>query len=341
MAEYDDGMDAAMEAFSKLPPVAPAASGRADDEPRDDDMQNDTIDDDQVDNPLDEDDGEADDGAEDGENPSEDEQEAEPDAPAIDAPASWDAEAKKVFASLSPEAQRIVADRESQRDKFVNAKANEAATARKQSEALVNEYTNLHRHFAEQMDTYAKAFQPQRPDYSLLATDPQAYAHQMAIYEAASAQRDEFAQRAAQARQQAETIEAEQLKAFQREEGQRIVDAIPDMADPAKAKALWTDFSATAQELGYPEELIKQARAVDVIGLQKATEWRNKAGKWDALQASKMATVRDAKGKTKVAIPGSAQPKGSARAQGLQDSMSRLRKSGDVRDAAAAFANLR
>src|SRR3546814_15439628 len=35
----------------------------------------------------------------------------EPEAPAIDPPVSWDAEAKKVFSTLPPEAQQVIADR--------------------------------------------------------------------------------------------------------------------------------------------------------------------------------------------------------------------------------------
>lgn len=333
----DTSISAAAEAFSKLPPMDEADPADASI-----DTEEDPIDDDQVEQDIDIEAQSNDSASEDGDEPSDtDEQEPEPDDPAIDAPASWDAEAKKVFATLPPDAQRVIAERESHREKAINAKASEAAQARKQSEGLVAEYTNLHRQFAEQLDTYAQAFTPQRPDYSLLATDPQAYAHQMAMYEAATAQRDDLMQRAAQARQQAEQIEKAQLESFQREEGARIVQAIPDFSDPAKAQKLWGDYSATAKALGYDDDLINQARAVDVIGLKTATEWRTKAEKWDALQASKMAAVRDAKGKPRVATPGVAQPKGSARAQGLQDSMSRLRKSGSLDDAAAAFRNIR
>lgn len=333
----DTSISAAAEAFSKLPPMS-------DDDPADApiDTEEDPIDDDQVEEDIDSEPRPEDSAHEDGDEPSDtDEHEPEPDAPAIDAPVRLNAEQKKVFASLSPEAQRMFAAEMGNQERTINAKASEAAQARKQSEGLVAEYTNLHRQFAEQLDTYAQAFTPQRPDYSLLATDPQAYASQMAMYEAVSAQLGEIQQRSAHARQQADQIEKAQLESFQREEGARIVQAIPDFSDPAKAQKLWGDYSATAKALGYDDDLINQARAVDVIGLKTATEWRTKAEKWDALQASKMAAVRNAKGKQRVATPGVAQPKGSARAQGLQDSMSRLRKSGSLDDAAAAFRNIR
>lgn len=342
MADFDDGgMSAAAEAFGKLPPMAASPAAAVDDD-RDDDTSDDMIDDDQVEDDIDETAEGGDNGGDGGDEPPEaDEQEAEPDKPAIDAPASWDAEAKKVFATLPPEAQRVIAERESHREKAINAKANEAAQARKQADGLVGEYSSLHRQFAEQLDTYAQALMPQRPDYGLIATDPQAYAHQMAIYEAATAQRNDLAQRAAQARQQAEQIEQQQVQALSRAEVQKIVEAIPDWTDATKRTTMLADFEATGRALGYDDELLSQARAVDVIGLKAATEWRQKAEKYDALMAGKMEAVRSAKGKPKVSVPGTAQPKGSGRAQGLQDSLSRLRKSGSLNDAAAAFRNLR
>jgi hypothetical protein len=52
------------------------------------------------------------------------------DLPPIDAPVSWDAEAKETFKNLPREAQEIVAKRESERERFVQQKSQEATRAR-------------------------------------------------------------------------------------------------------------------------------------------------------------------------------------------------------------------
>lgn len=333
MSDFDDGtMGAAADAFSKLAPAP--TNAQIEEEDRNAEEEGD------LDN---QDDGYQDTQDVEGEQPEaeDDEQDDEPEAPAIDPPVSWDAEAKKVFSTLPPEAQQVIAARESEREKFVQTKATEAAQHRKAAETVTEQYTSLHRQFAEQLDTYAKAFEPQRPDYGLLATDPQAYAQQAAYYEQAIAQRNQLAQQAEQARSQAEQIEQHQARTQIQAEIATIVEAIPEWTDDTKRGELLKTFEQVGRDLGYPDELLAQARAVDIIGLKRAAEWKAKAEKYDALQGSRMAAVRAAKGKPKVSIPGVAQPKGSARAQGLQDSMQSLRKTGSLDDAAAAFRNLR
>ncbi len=324
--ETDTTMTAAMDAFAALD--APQ------DEPREDQ-------DDESGNLAADDAGDGDTDTPEGDEPSSpDEQDDEPEAPAIDPPASWDAEAKKVFASLPPEAQRIVADRESARERTINARMSEAATARKQAEAASSQVANLHRTYAEEMAQYAQAFEPQRPDYGLLATDPQAYAQQAAMYEQAMAQRAEFSQRAQAAHRQAEAIQHQQERQAAQEFHQTLTEAWGDeWTDQGKRQALVARLEPIALELGYGDR-IGDADALDHIALRKAADWKDKAAKWDQLQASRMENVRAAKLKPRVQTPGAAPQKGAAKAQGFNDSMSRLRKSGDVRDAAAAFGNL-
>lgn len=329
--ENDSTMDTAMAAFAALD--APEDDPKRQPEEGEHDGPNQNVDD-----PDEEEDVSAEAGDEQAET---DEQEDEPAPPAIDPPASWDAEAKKVFASLPPEAQRIVADRESAREKVINARMSEAATARKQVEAVTQEAINMHQRFADQLSQYAAAFEPQRPDYALLGTDPQAYAQQLAYYEAAAAQRNEIVQRADQTRQTAEAIQQHQLRQAAQEFHSSMAEAWGDeWTDQGKRQAIIGKLEPLALELGYGERM-SDADAVDHIALRKIADWKDKAVKWDQLQASKMQNVRDAKLKPKVQTPGTAPQKGAAKVQGFNDSMSRLRKSGDVRDAAAAFANIR
>lgn len=54
----------------------------------------------------------------------------------IDAPASWSAEDKAIFSNLPPEAQKVIAQRESERERFLTQKSQEAAKFKSQYEPL-------------------------------------------------------------------------------------------------------------------------------------------------------------------------------------------------------------
>lgn len=64
----------------------------------------------------------------------EEEQDADPDVPAIDAPRSWDAEAKAKWAALPRDVQEVILARETDRDRATSKAVSESAQARKQAE---------------------------------------------------------------------------------------------------------------------------------------------------------------------------------------------------------------
>lgn len=330
--QYDSGMDEAAAAFGNLGPIdeSPLDQRKRDDEP------------DGTDDPVDPDDEEVDTSAQSGDELEEPgEGQDEPEIPAIEPPTSWDAEAKKLFAGLPPEAQRVIADRENQRDKAVNAKASEAAAARKASEAAANEAAQIAQHYADQLNQYTRAIEPQRPDYSLLATDPQAYAQQAAAYEAATAQRNELAQHAEQASRQAQALQQQQMKAASEEFHSTLTQAWGEKwSDPKQRETTIAELTPIAEALGYAPEVQSEANATDLLALRVAADWKAKADKWDKAIASNMEKVRGAKLTPKTQTPGVAQPKGSEQRRGFNDSMTQLKRTGDVRDAAAAFAKL-
>ena len=334
----DNTMETAAAAFSQLPPAPTNAEIEAEDR-REEESET------EGEQPLDDgpDDSVRDETVE-GENPETeeaDEQDAEPEAPAIDPPVSWDADGKERFAKLPPADQRYIAERESQRDRFVQAKATSEAQHRKAAESLFEQNTQLHRQYAEQLDTYAQALQPQRPEPSLIATDPATYAQQLAYYEQATAQRDYLAQQSSEAQRQAQAITQQQAAYQSAQDEAALNELVPEYGDPVKRTEFLTSVIGVARELGWPDELIAQARPHDIVAVRKAAGWKADAEKWRSLQKAKSEPVKAARALPKVSTPGAAQPKGSARAQGLQDSLTRLRSSGDVKDAAAAFRNLR
>lgn len=85
------------------------------------------------------------------------------------------------------------------------------------------------------------------------------------------------------------------------------------------------------ETLGFSENELK-GRFADPRFLQLV----HKAAKWDALQATKGKSLEAVKSAPPVLKPGASKP-GAAQAQNYQDARAKLRKTGDVRDAAKLF----
>lgn len=235
----------------------------------------------------------------------------EPAGPAIDPPVSWAADAKELFSQLPPELQQQVAERETQRERFIQQKASEASEAKRTAAMEAERATaELQRQYATQLEQYASLLEPQRPDPALLRQDPVAFYQLQAEYEAGIAQRQQMMQRATLAQQEA-MARQQQAEALQTQaEVAKLAQAIPEWADPAKRAALLTEYESVGAELGYGSELMAQATADDILALRKAAEWKSKAAKYDALQKTKMEVVRSAKALPKVSKPGVAPTRG-------------------------------
>jgi uncharacterized protein YeaO (DUF488 family) len=241
------------------------------------------------------------------------------DLPPIDAPVSWDAEAKAKFAELPRDAQEVIAKRESEREKFVQSKSQEAARAKQEAEqAAIQQVAAYEAQVAQQLSQYAEQIAPQRPNPALLQHDPQAFYAMQADYEAKVAQQQQLQQQSQQYAQQAQ-LRAQQIAQAEAAEQHRIiVDSFPEYADPTTGPELQRKLTAVAKELGYPDELIGQARATDILAIRQAAEWKADAEKYRALQKTKMEKVRAAKGLPKVATPGVSQGTDQLRARTAQ-----------------------
>lgn len=245
----------------------------------------------------------------------EDEQEDEPAEPAIDPPASWKADAKELFAQLPPEMQKVVSEREAQREAFVQSKAQEAANTR---QAVENEaravIAQQSQRMAQELQQYASMVTPERPDPAMLQYDPQGFYTAQSNYEAAIAQRTEAQRQAAiyedQARQQATAIEQAEMQA----EVATLRSQFPEWFAPETSANLQKDLTAIALELGYSETHVSQARAADILAMRKAATWKQGYEKWQAANKAKMEGVRAAKTLPKVAKPGVARTADQGRA---------------------------
>lgn len=236
--------------------------------------------------------------------------------PPIDAPVSWDAEAKERFAKLPREDQEYLSKRESERERFVQTKSQEAATARRDAEReALGQLATIEQGYAQHFQQLAQQLQPERPDPRLLTVDPAAFYARQAEYEATVAQRQQLQQQAEQFAQQAQQREAEAERHHHAEQHQQLASNFPEYLDPTTGPALQQSLSAVARELGYPPELIAQARASDILAMRKAAEWKAGFDQLQKLNKSKMEKVRAAKTLPAVSTPGAARAPGAARQQ--------------------------
>jgi hypothetical protein len=260
------------------------------------------------------------------------------DLPPIDAPVSWDAEAKAKFAELPRDVQEYVAKREGERERFVQQKSQEATRARQDAEqAAIQQLAQIENGYAQHFQQLAEQIAPQRPNPALLQHDPMAFYAQQAAYEESVAQQRQLQQRSHEFAQQAQAREAQAEQAFNAEQRRIIVENFPEYADPTSGPKLRAELSSVAKDMGYTDELIAQARATDILAMRKAAEWKAKADRYDALQKTKMAKVREAKGKPPVTTrPGVAQggPQLSARNAQSALEVARTSKNRDVQGAA-------
>lgn len=138
---------------------------------------------------------------------------------------------------------------------------------------------------------------------------------------------------AVQAAAQAEWEQGETVK---------LHNMLPDLKDSAKGAVLKEKIAAYAIEAGYSPEKLKTVSAVEVKALHDAMQYRDMRAKQDAEAKKQAAAIVEARKKAADAPP--VQKPGAQRTaeQGdkAKELRERLRKTGDVDDAAKVFALL-
>lgn len=250
---------------------------------------------------------------EDVENQGQEQQEQDPVVEQVNAPHSWNAEDKAIFATLSPEAQAIINRRETERDAFVRQKGEEVVQVRRQVENEARTIVQqLHQNSAQQFQTLAtqvQAFLPQPPDDRLLWSsnpgDVQVYHQQKALYDHGVAQYQQVQQQVEAARQQAALMEQQATQQEIERGNATLAEQLgTDWTDPSKRKLLLDSLEPIGRELGYADRM-GAADATDILALKNIAAWKVKADKFDALQKAKMTDVRAHKGIPRIAQPGS------------------------------------
>lgn len=243
------------------------------------------------------------------EQPGDGEQRLEHELEPIAAPTSWAKDAKEVFGTLPREAQEVIAQREADREKFLQQKSRESSSTRQAVESEARQALSTI------MENHQRALEqflppvPQMPDPRLLSSqDPQhrdLYYQQKAEYDYAAAQRDAISQQIEQSRQHADAISQQQYQAEIQAEHHALEDALgTEWSDPSERAKLLEQLQPIAAELGYSQEVMAQARAADILALRQIGNWRTDAEKYRSLMKKKMEPVRAAK----TALPPAARP---------------------------------
>jgi hypothetical protein len=258
--------------------------------------------------------------------------EEEGDLPPITPPVSWTAEEKEEFKQLPRQLQETLTRREAEREKFVQSKAQEAKHAEARVHAQVSDqFKNVTSLFVQQMAALAVPV-PQRPAHQLQAEDPYQYAEEMDAHERAVAHNRWIEQQIGLAGQQFRHAQAADHQRDQVITLSALQNDFPEYLDEEKGPEIRQRLGSTAQSLGYSAEQIAMADHLDIKAMRLATEWREKAEKYDKLMSNKMQRVREAKDLPRVSRPGTAQGKGAVANQRYTADREAMKK-GD-RDAA-------
>ena len=175
-----------------------------------------------------------------------DREEAEPEggeestAPAIEPPTSWSAQDKNLFSQLPPEAQQVIARRESERDRVVQQRTEKIATQRKAFEQHWGEIQQERQQHADNLQQLMRVALPEAERFAninwqrLAAEDPSGYVRMTAERDALrgrlGAIQGELQQ--VQAAQQQEA--ARHFATVRAEQQQKLVERLPDFGDPEK-----------------------------------------------------------------------------------------------------------
>jgi len=236
--------------------------------------------------------------------------------PPIDAPNSWDGEAKEEFKKLPRALQETVQKREAERERFVQAKSQEAAQAqRNASIEAMKVAEQIKAEAIERLQQYEKQFEVKPPSAELFSRDPVAYAQQLEAYQNISAQREQ-AQRDAE-RMRAEQAQIQQARQTHEAEAfhQRLQAEVPEVFDPATGQDVLKELTATAELLGFDPNQISDVTAIKALKL--TSEWKSDAEKYRTLMKKQMERVRSGKTPPPIAKPGTARlPEQTRKARG-------------------------
>lgn len=207
-------------------------------------------------------------------------------------------------------------------------KTQELATSRKEIEQRHAAIAEQQQHFSQAIDVAMKVVEarmPSPPDTSMLEMDPIGYIQQKEAYEAAVSEMASLVR--AKNENDAKT-KAEQKRTFDNwasKEHETLLDRLPDLKDPKRAKAFLDEVSTALPEYGFAKEDL--ANLYDhrlVLVLRDAVAYRK-------LKAATPKALDKAKDAQPVQQPGRRSSPDDARVKAMQENRQKLRKTGDKR----------
>ena len=271
----------------------------------------------------------------------EDEGEGDPES-VIAAPKSWPAEMREQFAQLPPDLQRVIADRETERDAAFNRQVNEAAQKRRAAEAELQAASTERRQYlaglsaviGELANQTASEFAEIRTtaDLEKLASeDPARYLRWQARREAilaAQAEADALAERERRDQEQ-------HFKGYLDEQRRLLLDKMPELRDPKTVKAIMTEGTAYLKEIGFTDQEI-----VNVVDHRMTLVIRDALAYRQGRAAARTAAEKKVVGVPKVQKPGAGTDRKAERSERDKAAMTRIARHGTTDEQAAALTRL-
>lgn len=264
----------------------------------------------------------------------------------IPMPVSWSRDDADLWAALPVEARQKVAERETQRDQAINHKFQEAANVRRLAEQQAIEAANSRNAYLQQLQMLEASLVPQKPDPVMLnpqsqAYDPDTYHLMRAQYEQGveylNSVRMQRAQAEAEARAQQQALDQQWRASFEQQWQPKLLEAVPELADPARQDKVLADLTNYALSNGYDQDALSAATSADILVLWKAAQFDRQQ---QAAQRVK-AQPRPQPQRAAPAIrPGVSQPANRVRQSALDRQMARLKETGSIEDGAAMFKTL-
>ena len=236
----------------------------------------------------------------------ESEGEGDPESPVIAAPSSWPAEARDAFAKLPADLQKVIRERDAEQTAAFNRQVNEAAEKRKSADAELlaasQERQQCVQSLAVVVDKLIKQTAGEFVDIRssddlerMAAQDPARFIRWQARAQALQAASSEMQAAAERERQEQET----RFNGWLGEQRSKLLQAIPELADPAKAKSMVAEQTDYLKSIGFNSQEIGS-----VLDHRMAVVIRDAALYRKSQAAAKTATAKKIADAPKLARPG-------------------------------------
>jgi hypothetical protein len=217
--------------------------------------------------------------------------------------------------------------------KYVQQGMQKAAEARKEAEAVFNALMSERQKLAELVNSVQQGnlTPPKEPSRELFDSDPIGYMEAKMNYdEQVKAYQQQVGQVQQQLQQQSQA-EMQARNTYVQQEVGKLVEALPELADPKKAEAWQARINKAGEKFGYSkEEMANIASHRDMLVLDAAAKYLElQSGKEIVRQKSKKARKPVKAGAKKI----------STKSEAIRKQRDKLRQSGSIEDAMSLILN--